>query len=107
MPSAEQCRPFLGHDTPYQISSIAFATEPIWAGAERPGTAHIPFTYPRVIRLVSRPASTQENAGPPCSTLTAQTVLPRSVGAANVRVWPEKRVLNPGSPRSPRTYPRD
>jgi hypothetical protein len=25
---AEQCRPFSGHATPYQISSIAFAIEP-------------------------------------------------------------------------------
>jgi hypothetical protein len=28
MPPAEQCRPLSGHDTPYQIRSIAFATEP-------------------------------------------------------------------------------
>jgi hypothetical protein len=27
MPPAEQCRPFSGHDMPYQISSIASATE--------------------------------------------------------------------------------
>ena len=30
MPPTEQCRPFSGHDTPYQISSIAFATEPFF-----------------------------------------------------------------------------
>ena len=28
MPPAEKCRPSSGHDTPYQISSTAFATEP-------------------------------------------------------------------------------
>ena len=28
MPPAEQCRPFSGHDPPYQISSTPFATEP-------------------------------------------------------------------------------
>src|ERR1035438_163336 len=29
MSSAEECWPFSGHDTPYQITSTAFATEPI------------------------------------------------------------------------------
>jgi hypothetical protein len=28
MPPAEQCWPSSGHDTPYQINSTAFATEP-------------------------------------------------------------------------------
>jgi hypothetical protein len=29
VPPAEQCWPFSGHDIPYQIRSITFATEPI------------------------------------------------------------------------------
>ena len=64
MPSAEQCRPFLGHDTPYQISSIAFATEP----QERkrfPIRPHSPGVIrgPRTPCLYDRPPKGQ-TAGP-------------------------------------------
>jgi hypothetical protein len=36
MPPAEQGWPFSGHDTPYQVSSSAFATEP--GGCPTPGS---------------------------------------------------------------------
>ena len=36
MSSAEECWPFSGHDTPYQITSTAFATEPIFIASADP-----------------------------------------------------------------------